>query len=101
MSEYTETFFYSIAEDVRTVTNNVEREKIANGIGKKLQARNKKFNWDKWFDACNVKRPKGLASHVPPILHQSGQAFDGEDTCGRVIHRAGQSFREAGYNNFC
>ena len=84
MSEFTKTFFYSIAEDIRTVTNNVEREKIANNIGKKLQARNKKFNWDKWLAACNVKRLKGLASHVPPILHQSGQTF-----------------QEAGYDNFC
>jgi len=35
---------------------------------------------------------RGTVVPVPPELKQES---------GRVIHRAGQSFREAGYDNFC
>ena len=60
----------------------------------KFKSDNPDFDSEKFLKDCGVelKPEKGTAVPVPPELKQES---------GRVIHRAGQSFREAGYDNFC
>ena len=62
----------------------------------KFKSDDPSFDSEKFPKDCGVelKPEKGTAVPVPPELKQDNE-------CGRVIHRAGQSFREAGYNNFC
>ena len=61
----------------------------------KFEKENPRFDSERFLKACGVelKPEKGTAVPVPSELKQDSE-------CGRVIHRAGQSFREAGYNNF-
>ncbi len=68
MSQLTKKFFSRMAASVSLITDSEERGCLAENIGQQLADTNKKFNWDAWLDACNVKTEKGLASHVPADL---------------------------------
>ncbi len=67
------------ADAVSKVSNASERATLADDIGKELETLNKSFCWETWRNACNVK----------------------QQTEPRVIHKAGQTFAEANYTNFC
>ena len=93
---HTKKHFEFIAALIHSAKRGASAYSLALIADAKFKSDNPRFDSEKFLKACGVelKPEKGTAVPVPPELKQDNE-------CGRVIHRAGQSFREAGYNNFC
>ena len=94
LKNYTQKHFELVASVIASIANADTRKVLAVDWALRLSKECKKFKSHLFLKACGIesKPEKGTVVPVPPELKQER---------GRVIHRAGQSFREAGYNNFC
>ena len=84
--------FELVASVIASIANADTRNVLAADWSLRLKKESKKFKPHLFLKACEPKPEAGTVVPVPPELKQER---------GRVIHRAGQTFQEAGYNNFC
>ena len=92
LKNYTQKHFELVASVIASIANSDTRKVLAEDWALRLSKECDKFKSHLFLKACEPKPEAGTVVPVPPELKQES---------GRVIHRAGQSFREAGYDNFC
>ena len=92
LKNYTQKDFELVASVIASIPNERNRKLLANNWARRLSNHCDKFKRHLFLKACKPKPEAGTVVPVPPELKQES---------GRVIHRAGQTFQEAGYDNFC
>ena len=88
----TEKHFEFIAAIIHSAKRGASAYCLALIADAKFKSDNPDFDSEKFLKDCGVelKPEKGTAVPLPPELKRE-----------KVLHRAGQTLREAGYNNLC
>jgi hypothetical protein len=90
LKNYTQKHFELVASVIASIANSDTRKVLAEDWALRLSKECDKFKSHLFLKACEPKPEAGTVVPLPPELKRE-----------KVLHRAGQTLREAGYKNLC